>query len=140
MKYFPKQSQDCIIKVTDPQKLEVEVVMVEVVILEDVVVKVIVLTNSAEVEGRLELLECILIGGHMVIGPMVMLSLGGQEADTSYGVITCTLLVCDCMAFVLFDPGSTFSYVSSSFANGLNLHCELLDMPIRVSTQWVSLW
>ena len=44
------------------------------------------------------------------------------------------LLVCDFMASVLFDPGSTFSYVSSSFANGLNLHCELLDMPIRVST------
>ena len=38
------------------------------------------------------------------------------------------------MASVLFDPGSTFSYVYSSFANGLNLHCELLDMPIRVST------
>ena len=38
------------------------------------------------------------------------------------------------MAFVLFDPGSTFSYVSFSFATGLNLHCELLDMPIRVST------
>ena len=38
------------------------------------------------------------------------------------------------MASVLFDPGSTFSYVSSSFAAGLNLHCELLDMPIRVST------
>ena len=38
------------------------------------------------------------------------------------------------MTSVLFDPESTFSYVSSSFANGLNLHCELLDMPIRVST------
>ena len=38
------------------------------------------------------------------------------------------------MASVLFDPGSTFSYVSSTFANGLNLHCELLDIPIRVST------
>lgn len=38
------------------------------------------------------------------------------------------------MASVLFDPGSTFSYVFSSFAIGLNLHCELLDMPIRVST------
>ena len=43
-------------------------------------------------------------------------------------------MVCDCMAFVLFDPGSTFSYVSSSFATVLNLHCELLDIPIRVST------
>ena len=38
------------------------------------------------------------------------------------------------MAFVLFDPGSTFSYVSSSFATGFDLHCDLLDMPIRVST------
>ena len=38
------------------------------------------------------------------------------------------------MASVLFDPGSTFLYVSSSFANGLNLHCEMLDIPIRVST------
>ena len=38
------------------------------------------------------------------------------------------------MDSLLFDPRSTFSYVSSSFANGLNLPCELLDMPIRVST------
>ena len=38
------------------------------------------------------------------------------------------------MDSVLFDPGSTFSYVSSSFATDLNLHCELLDIPIRVST------
>ena len=55
--------------------------------------------------------------------------------ETSDAVITGNLLVCDCMASVLFDPGSTFSYVSSSFATGLNLHCDLLDMPIRVSTQ-----
>ena len=38
------------------------------------------------------------------------------------------------MASVLFDLGSTFSYVSSSFATDLDLHCDLLDMPIRVST------
>ena len=59
---------------------------------------------------------------------------GRSEAETSDAVITGNLLVCDCMASVLFDPGPTFSYVSSSFANGLNLHCEFLDMPIRVST------
>ena len=57
-----------------------------------------------------------------------------SEAETSDTVIIGNLLVCDCMASVLFDPGSTFSYVSSSFATGLNLHCELLDIPIRVST------
>ena len=60
---------------------------------------------------------------------------GRSEAETSDAVITGNLLVCDCMASVLFDSGSTFSYVSSSFATGLNLHCELLDMPIRVSTR-----
>ena len=38
------------------------------------------------------------------------------------------------MASVLFDPGSTFSYVSSSFAAGLDLYCDLLDIHIRVST------
>ena len=45
---------------------------------------------------------------------------GRSEAETSDAVITGNLLVCDFMASVLFDPGSTFSYVSSSFANGLN--------------------
>ena len=60
--------------------------------------------------------------------------LGRSEAETSDAVITGNLLVCDCMASVLFDPVSTFSYVSFSFANGLNLNCELLDIPIRVST------
>ena len=48
--------------------------------------------------------------------------------ETSDAVITGNLSVCDCMASVLFDPGSTFSYVSSSFANGINLPCELLDI------------
>ena len=38
------------------------------------------------------------------------------------------------MASVLFDPGSTFSYVSSSFATCLDLYCDLLDVPILVST------
>ncbi|XP_015159833.1 uncharacterized protein [Solanum tuberosum] len=59
---------------------------------------------------------------------------GRLEAETSDVVIIGTLLVCDCMASVLFDPGSTFSYVSSSFSTGLDLHCDLIDMPIRVST------
>ena len=64
-----------------------------------------------------------------------MLRLPGRfEAETSDAVITVNLLICDCMASVLFDPGSTFSYVSSSFATSLDLHCDLLDMLIRVST------
>ncbi|KAH0737741.1 hypothetical protein KY290_036446 [Solanum tuberosum] len=46
-----------------------------------------------------------------------------------------TLLVSDRMVSILFDPGSTFSYVSSLLANVLDLHCDFLDMPIRVSTR-----
>ena len=38
------------------------------------------------------------------------------------------------MASVLFDPGSIFSYVSSSFVTVLDLHCDFFDMPICVST------
>ncbi|XP_069149255.1 uncharacterized protein [Solanum lycopersicum] len=45
-----------------------------------------------------------------------------------------TLLVCDCMAYILFDPGSKFSYASSSFATGLDSYFYLLEMPIHVST------
>ena len=62
-----------------------------------------------------------------------------SEAETSDAVITGNLLVCDCMASVLFDPGSTFSYVSSAFVTGLNLNCELLDMRFVFLLRWVSL-
>lgn len=53
------------------------------------------------------------------------------EVGTYNVVIICTLLVCDHMASVLFDTRSTFSYISSLFAVGLDLHCYLL---ICVST------
>ena len=50
--------------------------MGEAAILEDVVVKVMVVTKSAEVAGRLELLQHNMVGamGRQVIGPIVMLS------------------------------------------------------------------
>ncbi|XP_070003448.1 uncharacterized protein [Nicotiana sylvestris] len=37
-------------------------------------------------------------------------------------------------ASVLFDPGSTYSYVSSLFAHFLDIHCEPLGTPVHVST------
>lgn len=51
------RSKLSMIRVTNLQQLEVGVVMVEVVILEDVVAKVIMVTSSTRVAGRLKLLD-----------------------------------------------------------------------------------
>ena len=55
--------------------------MGEAAILEDVVVKVMVVTKSAEVADKLELLPPNMVGAtdRQVIGPIVMLSPGGQK-------------------------------------------------------------
>ena len=36
-----------------------------------------------------------------------------NEAEAFYASITCFILVCQWMANVLFDPGSTYSYASA---------------------------
>lgn len=55
--------------------------MGEATILKDVVAKVMVVTKSAGVAGKLELLQPNMVGatGRQVIGPIVMLSLGGPK-------------------------------------------------------------
>ncbi|WMV49430.1 hypothetical protein MTR67_042815 [Solanum verrucosum] len=59
---------------------------------------------------------------------------GKTEAEASDAVITCTILVCDRMTNVLFDPGSTYSYVSILFASEFAMICDILDAPIHAST------
>ena len=110
--------------------------MEEVAILEDVVAEVMVVTKTAGVTGKLEPLRHNIVGAtcRQVIGPIVMLSLGDlkrRHLMLSSQVIFWFVIAWRLYCFIL-DPH--FSYVSSLFANGLNLHCELLDMPIRVST------
>ena len=55
--------------------------MEEAAILEDGVAKVMEVTKSTGVAGKLELLQCNMVGatGRQVIGPIVMLSLGGLK-------------------------------------------------------------
>ena len=59
--------------------------MEEVAIREDVVAEVMVVTKTAGVTGKLELLQRNMVGAtdRLVIGPIVMLSLGDLSGDIS---------------------------------------------------------
>lgn len=56
------------------------------------------------------------------------------EAERSDVVITSIVLVYYRPAAVLFDPGSTFFYVSTYFAFNLDMMCKSIVVPIRAST------
>ena len=58
---------------------------------------------------------------------------GRPEVEASDAVITGIIPVCHRSATVLFDPGSTYSYVSTYFAPILDILCESLDLAIRAS-------
>ncbi|XP_070045317.1 uncharacterized protein [Nicotiana tomentosiformis] len=60
--------------------------------------------------------------------------LGRPEVEAYNAVITGICSVFHRDASVLFDPGSTYSYVSSYFASYLGLPNSSLDIPIHVST------
>ncbi|XP_070046769.1 uncharacterized protein [Nicotiana tomentosiformis] len=60
--------------------------------------------------------------------------LGRTEAVASYAVITSIVLVCHRDALVLFDRGSTYSYVSSYFVPYLDVSRDSLSALICVST------
>ncbi|KAH0658132.1 hypothetical protein KY289_026880 [Solanum tuberosum] len=57
----------------------------------------------------------------------------GGRGEASDAVITGNILVYDRMVNVLFDPGSTYSYVSVRFASKFAMICDILDAPIHVS-------
>ena len=52
----------------------------------------------------------------------------------SNGFITCTILVFHWMANVLFDLGSTYSYVSVRFASEFYMIYDILEFVFHVST------
>jgi len=57
-----------------------------------------------------------------------------RDAQASNAVVTGTLTVCSHEACVLFDSGSTYSYVSSLFAKKFSRDPEMLDREVIVST------
>ncbi|XP_070008082.1 uncharacterized protein [Nicotiana sylvestris] len=56
------------------------------------------------------------------------------EVVASDSIITGIILVCHRDASVLFDPGSTYSYVSSYFPQHLGVSWDSLSSPVYVST------
>ena len=59
---------------------------------------------------------------------------GKNEVEASDAVIRGTILICDRIANVLFDLGSTYSYVSVRFALEFDMIFDVVDAVIRVST------
>lgn len=54
--------------------------------------------------------------------------------EALYAIIIGNIIVCDWMAMVLFDPGSTYSYMSIKFSLGLDLVSDMLDSYVYIST------
>ncbi|XP_015169874.1 uncharacterized protein [Solanum tuberosum] len=57
-----------------------------------------------------------------------------SEAKTFDAIIIGIIPVCHRSASLLFDPGSTFSYVSTYFAVEFDMICDSMLVPIHVST------
>ena len=110
--------------------------MGEAVILEDVEVKVMVVTKSAGVAGKLELLQRNVVGatGRQVIGPIVMLSPGGlkQRHLMLLSQVIFWSVIAWLLYYLILDPH--FHMYLPHLLTGLDLYCDLLDMPICVST------
>lgn len=60
--------------------------------------------------------------------------LGNNEAEACDVEITCTILVCNQIANVLFDLGFTYSSVSLRFTLEFYVICDVFDASIHVST------
>ncbi|XP_070035030.1 uncharacterized protein [Nicotiana tomentosiformis] len=64
------------------------------------------------------------------------------DVEASDSVITGIIYVCDKDASILYDPGSTYSYVSSLFAHFLGvshlLLLKMIDFEIILGMDWLS--
>ena len=64
---------------------------------------------------------------------------GKTEVEASDAVITCTIIVCDWMANMLFDSVSTYSYVSVRFTSEFAMIMIYLMSPSMFLPQLESL-
>ena len=66
--------------------------------------------------------------------PARVFAITHQDAQTSEGVVTGTVIVGTCSGCALFDPGATHSFVSTIFAKNCKLHCTRMTVEYEVST------
>jgi len=62
-----------------------------------------------------------------------MTAMTPQEARASSAVVKGTIRISENIARVLFDPGTTHSFISSSFATKINKESELMNYQLVVS-------
>ena len=67
-------------------------------------------------------------------GPARVFALSQQDAQASNTVVAGTITINSHKAHMLFDSGSTHSYISPKFARKLNVMHEKLREPLVVST------
>ncbi|XP_070057988.1 uncharacterized protein [Nicotiana tomentosiformis] len=74
-------------------------------------------------------------GGQPGCGPARFYAFPAKpDVVASNVVITCIISVCGRETLVLFDPGSTYSYIASLFSHFLGVSRESLGTPVYVST------
>lgn len=71
-------------------------------------------------------------------GQACVYALTRQDVQALNVLVSGTLLVCSGEACVLFDPGSTHSYVSPTFAKCFDERPIRLESPLLVATRWVG--
>ena len=57
-----------------------------------------------------------------------------MDADATGNIVEGTLFVCGVEAKILFDPGSTHSFLSPMFAKLIDVHVSKLDFILTVTT------
>ena len=90
------------------------------------------------IEVLLLLVDLVLVGrGQPPRGPPGRLmtqarvfSVTQQDADTVPDVVTGMILVFDCDAHILIDPGATHSFISMGFISNVNVESQPIDCSI----------
>ena len=63
-----------------------------------------------------------------------MYAINQADEEAADNMVECTLLVCGIEAKILFDPGSTHSFLSPNFSKLIDMPARELEFVLTVST------